>query len=60
MTIPPVVPHRIDPAGGCPHAANARLLERGDGAGVREGGGGALDDTGLAAAQGVLFAAGRA
>ncbi|MFE6150310.1 cytochrome P450 [Streptomyces sp. NPDC057889] len=29
MTIPPVVPHRIDPAGGCPHAANARLLDRG-------------------------------
>ncbi|WP_328718871.1 cytochrome P450 [Streptomyces sp. NBC_00247] len=21
-------PHRLDPAGGCPHAANARLLER--------------------------------
>ncbi|WP_405784780.1 cytochrome P450 [Streptomyces sp. NBC_01378] len=29
MTIPPVVPHRIDPAGGCPHAANARLLDQG-------------------------------
>jgi cytochrome P450 len=24
-----VVPHRIDPAGGCPHAANARLLDQG-------------------------------
>ncbi|MFG2292797.1 cytochrome P450 [Streptomyces sp. NPDC048603] len=24
------LPHRIDPAGGCPHALNARLLDRGD------------------------------
>ncbi|MGW3465414.1 cytochrome P450, partial [Streptomyces olivaceoviridis] len=23
------VPHRLDPAGGCPHAVNARLLARG-------------------------------
>ncbi|OIJ62656.1 cytochrome P450 family protein [Streptomyces mangrovisoli] len=27
-------PHRIDPAGGCPHAANARLLARGTAARV--------------------------
>ena len=25
----PGLPHRLDPAGGCPHAANARLLARG-------------------------------
>jgi len=25
----PVAAHRMDPAGGCPHAANARLLARG-------------------------------
>ncbi|MGC0333796.1 cytochrome P450 [Streptomyces sp. SAI-170] len=29
MTVPPVTPHRLDPAGGCPHADNARLLAHG-------------------------------
>ncbi|MFE4754147.1 cytochrome P450 [Streptomyces mirabilis] len=28
MDTSPVTPHRMDPAGGCPHADNARLLER--------------------------------
>ncbi|MEV4448801.1 MULTISPECIES: cytochrome P450 family protein [Streptomyces] len=28
MDTSPVTPHRMDPAGGCPHAGNARLLER--------------------------------
>lgn len=28
MDTSPVAPHRMDPAGGCPHADNARLLER--------------------------------
>ncbi|BBC29927.1 Cytochrome P450 hydroxylase [Streptomyces graminofaciens] len=28
-TSPVAQPHRMDPAGGCPHAANARLLARG-------------------------------
>lgn len=29
MNPAPDLPHRMDPAGGCPHAANARLLARG-------------------------------
>ncbi|MEU1529472.1 cytochrome P450 family protein [Streptomyces fagopyri] len=29
MDTSPRTPHRMDPAGGCPHADNARLLERG-------------------------------
>lgn len=29
MNTSPSVPHRMDPAGGCPHADNARLLARG-------------------------------
>ncbi|WP_328557165.1 cytochrome P450 family protein [Streptomyces sp. NBC_00358] len=29
MDTSPVTPHRMDPAGGCPHADNARLLARG-------------------------------
>ncbi|MEU2739082.1 cytochrome P450 [Streptomyces sp. NPDC007095] len=29
MDTSPGTPHRMDPAGGCPHADNARLLERG-------------------------------
>lgn len=29
MTTPHGTPHRMDPAGGCPHADNARLLARG-------------------------------
>lgn len=29
MTTPPNTPHRMDPAGGCPHADNAALLARG-------------------------------
>lgn len=29
MDASPVTPHRLDPAGGCPHAVNARLLARG-------------------------------
>ncbi|MFI1485169.1 cytochrome P450 [Streptomyces sp. NPDC020747] len=29
MHTPAVPPHRMDPAGGCPHADNARLLARG-------------------------------
>ncbi|MFJ2393864.1 cytochrome P450 [Streptomyces sp. NPDC087843] len=29
MDTSPRTPHRLDPAGGCPHADNARLLERG-------------------------------
>jgi cytochrome P450 len=29
VTVSPVTPHRLDPAGGCPHADNARLLARG-------------------------------
>ncbi|XDO63926.1 cytochrome P450 [Streptomyces sp. RLB1-33] len=29
METSPGTPHRMDPAGGCPHADNARLLERG-------------------------------
>ncbi|GBP99502.1 cytochrome P450 [Streptomyces spongiicola] len=29
MTTSPSTPHRLDPAGGCPHADNARLLARG-------------------------------
>ncbi|MFJ8082302.1 cytochrome P450 [Streptomyces sp. NPDC096205] len=29
MTVSPVTPHRLDPAGGCPHADNARLLAHG-------------------------------
>lgn len=29
MESSPVAAHRMDPAGGCPHAANARLLARG-------------------------------
>ncbi|GGN48932.1 cytochrome P450 [Streptomyces albiflavescens] len=29
MDTSPVAPHRMDPAGGCPHADNARLLVRG-------------------------------
>ncbi|WP_445281286.1 cytochrome P450 family protein [Streptomyces sp. DSM 118148] len=28
-TSPAMPPHRLDPAGGCPHAGNARLLARG-------------------------------
>ncbi|MXM65938.1 cytochrome P450 [Streptomyces sp. HUCO-GS316] len=28
MDTSPGTPHRLDPAGGCPHAANARLLSR--------------------------------
>lgn len=28
MDTSPVTPHRMDPTGGCPHADNARLLER--------------------------------
>ncbi|MGW5372539.1 cytochrome P450 family protein [Streptomyces sp. NPDC004009] len=28
-TTPAIPPHRLDPAGGCPHADNARLLARG-------------------------------
>ncbi|MGQ4386224.1 cytochrome P450 family protein [Streptomyces sp. SAS_270] len=29
MDVSPGTPHRLDPAGGCPHADNARLLARG-------------------------------
>ena len=29
MDVSPGTPHRMDPAGGCPHADNARLLARG-------------------------------
>lgn len=29
MSTSPTTPHRMDPAGGCPHADNARLLARG-------------------------------
>ncbi|MFJ5774033.1 cytochrome P450 [Streptomyces sp. NPDC093094] len=29
MDTSPATPHRLDPAGGCPHADNARLLARG-------------------------------
>lgn len=29
MDTSPVTPHRMDPAGGCPHVDNARLLARG-------------------------------
>lgn len=34
MDIPPRTPHRMYPAGGCPHADNARLLEEGSVAAV--------------------------